>query len=61
MTIAPELPGALALIADAVAAGVIAAIGHTDAMYADATAAIAAGTRLATHLFKGVRTTASRA
>jgi N-acetylglucosamine-6-phosphate deacetylase len=55
VTIAPELPGALDLVADAVAAGTIAAIGHTDATYADARAAIDAGARLATHLFNGMR------
>ncbi len=55
VTIAPELPGALDLIADALAAGAIAAIGHTDATYADAKAAIDAGARLATHLFNGMR------
>ncbi len=55
ITLAPELPGALDLIADAVAVGAIAAIGHTDATYAEATAAIAAGATLATHLFNGMR------
>jgi N-acetylglucosamine-6-phosphate deacetylase len=55
VTVAPELPGALDLISDVVAAGAVAAIGHTDATYADAQAAIAAGARLATHLFNGMR------
>jgi N-acetylglucosamine-6-phosphate deacetylase len=55
ITIAPELPGALELIADAVAAGVVAAIGHTDASYEQARAAIDAGASLATHLFNGMR------
>jgi N-acetylglucosamine-6-phosphate deacetylase len=55
VTIAPELPGALELIPDVVAAGAVAAIGHTDARYAQARAAIDAGATLATHLFNGMR------
>ncbi|MCU1656863.1 MAG: N-acetylglucosamine-6-phosphate deacetylase [Pseudonocardiales bacterium] len=55
VTIAPELPGALDLIPDVLAAGAVAAIGHTDAVYADAWAAIEAGATLATHLFNGMR------
>jgi N-acetylglucosamine-6-phosphate deacetylase len=55
VTVAPELPGALDVIADAVAGGVVAAIGHTDATYAEAMQAIAAGATLATHLFNGMR------
>jgi N-acetylglucosamine-6-phosphate deacetylase len=55
ITIAPELPGALELIARARTAGVVAAIGHSDARYADAVAAIEAGAQLATHLFNGMR------
>jgi N-acetylglucosamine-6-phosphate deacetylase len=55
VTVAPELPGGLEVIGDAVAAGAIAAIGHTDATYAQAHDAIAAGATLATHLFNGMR------
>jgi N-acetylglucosamine-6-phosphate deacetylase len=55
ITVAPELPGGLDVIADAVAAGTIAAIGHTDATHAEAMRAIAAGATLATHLFNGMR------
>jgi N-acetylglucosamine-6-phosphate deacetylase len=55
MTLAPELPGALELIADLKAAGVVAALGHSDAGWAEAGAAIAAGATLATHLFNGMR------
>ena len=55
VTVAPELPGALDIVRDAVAAGAIAAIGHTDATYAQAQEAIAAGATLATHLFNGMR------
>ncbi|HET9125659.1 MAG TPA: hypothetical protein VFN65_12325, partial [Solirubrobacteraceae bacterium] len=43
MTLAPELEGALALIPQLRAAGVIPAIGHSDATYEQARAAIAAG------------------
>ncbi|HEY0165730.1 MAG TPA: N-acetylglucosamine-6-phosphate deacetylase [Jatrophihabitans sp.] len=55
VTIAPELPGALALISDVRAAGAVAAIGHSDAVYTEARAAIDAGAALATHLFNGMR------
>ncbi len=55
VTLAPELPGALDLIADLRAAGAVAALGHSDAGYAEASAAIAAGAALATHLFNGMR------
>jgi N-acetylglucosamine-6-phosphate deacetylase len=55
VTLAPELPGAIALIADVLAAGAVAAIGHTDAVYDEAKAAIDAGATLATHLFNGMR------
>jgi N-acetylglucosamine-6-phosphate deacetylase len=55
MTVAPELPGAPELVADVVAAGVVAALGHSDATYAHARAAIDAGASLCTHLFNGMR------
>jgi N-acetylglucosamine-6-phosphate deacetylase len=55
VTLAPELPGALDIVRDAATAGVIAAIGHTDATFAEARQAIAAGAGLATHLFNGMR------
>jgi N-acetylglucosamine-6-phosphate deacetylase len=55
VTLAPELPGALDLIPDVLAAGVVAAIGHSDATYTQACAAIDAGATLATHLFNGMR------
>jgi hypothetical protein len=42
VTIAPELPGALDLIEDIASAGVIAAVGHTDATYEQAAAGFAA-------------------
>jgi N-acetylglucosamine-6-phosphate deacetylase len=55
VTVAPELPGALEVVGDAVEAGAIAAIGHTDATFAEARAAMDAGATLATHLFNGMR------
>lgn len=55
ITVAPELPGALDLIDAAVAAGVVAAVGHTDATYEQASAAFEHGATLATHLFNGMR------
>lgn len=55
VTIAPELPGALDLITHLANVGVIAAMGHTDATYAQARAGFDAGGRLATHLYNGMR------
>ncbi len=55
LTIAPELPGALDLIAHAAALGVAVALGHSNAQTADAQAAIAAGARSATHTFNAMR------
>lgn len=60
MTLAPELPGALDLIELLDRAGVVAAIGHTDARYDDTVAAIDAGARVATHLFNAMRALAHR-
>jgi N-acetylglucosamine-6-phosphate deacetylase len=54
ITIAPELPGALDAIARIVRAGVVAAIGHTDADYETTRAAIDAGASVATHLYNGM-------
>jgi len=55
VTVAPELPDALDVMKDVQQAGALAAIGHTDATYAEAMAAIDAGATLATHLFNGMR------
>ncbi|MBV9821167.1 MAG: N-acetylglucosamine-6-phosphate deacetylase [Actinobacteria bacterium] len=54
MTVAPELPGARELIADLLAAGVVAAVGHSDASYEQTIEAFAAGASLATHLFNAM-------
>lgn len=55
ITVAPELPGAEALADAARRAGVTVAIGHTDAGFDDAQAAVQAGASVATHLFNGMR------
>jgi len=53
VTLAPEVPGAIALIEHLVTHGVRAAIGHTAAEPAQIADAIAAGATLATHLGNG--------
>lgn len=55
VTLAPERRGGLAAIRQIVAAGAVAAVGHTDATYAHARAAIDAGATVATHLFNAMR------
>jgi N-acetylglucosamine-6-phosphate deacetylase len=55
VTIAPERDGALAAIRQLVAAGVVAAVGHTEATYEQTRAAIAAGASVGTHLFNAMR------
>lgn len=54
LTLAPELPGALALIERLRTLGVIAALGHSDASYEVSMAAVAAGATHVTHLFNGM-------
>jgi N-acetylglucosamine-6-phosphate deacetylase len=49
-TIAPELPGALEVIARLTAENVVVSIGHTDATAAQVSAAVDAGARAITHL-----------
>ena len=55
ITLAPELPGAFRVIEAATRAGVIVAVGHTDATADVTMAAIDAGATYATHLFNGMR------
>jgi N-acetylglucosamine-6-phosphate deacetylase len=55
VTIAPEIPGARELIQHAVAAKVVVAIGHSDADFDQARAAIQAGARHAVHMFNAMR------
>jgi N-acetylglucosamine-6-phosphate deacetylase len=60
LTLAPELPGALDLIARTRAAGVVVSLGHTDATFAQASDAIAHGARHAAHVFNAMRPFAHR-
>ena len=55
ITIAPELPGALAAIGQFTEAGVQVAVGHTDADSDTVAAALDAGASVATHLFNAMR------
>ena len=55
MTLAPELPGADELIDAVVASGAVAAMGHTDATYEQAMAAIDRGVTHVTHCFNAMR------
>jgi N-acetylglucosamine-6-phosphate deacetylase len=55
VTVAPEQPGAERLIAELTEAGVVVAIGHTDATYDQAVAAFAGGASLLTHAFNAMR------
>ncbi len=55
VTLAPERDGALAAIGRIVDAGAVAAVGHTEATYAQTLAAIAAGATVGTHLFNAMR------
>jgi N-acetylglucosamine-6-phosphate deacetylase len=55
MTIAPELDGALEVIADAAKRGVCVSMGHSDAGLETARAGVAAGARHATHTFNAMR------
>jgi len=55
VTLAPELPGALELVAELFSRGVVVAAGHTDADAATGQAAVAAGVRYVTHLLNAMR------
>jgi N-acetylglucosamine-6-phosphate deacetylase len=56
LTLAPERPGAIALIRRAVESGVVVALGHTAADVATIRTAVEAGARLSTHLGNGIAT-----
>jgi N-acetylglucosamine-6-phosphate deacetylase len=60
MTIAPELEGAIPVIKEAVRRDVTVSIGHSDADYETARAAVDAGARHATHTFNAMRPFAHR-
>ena len=55
ITLAPERDGAVAATRQIVDAGVVAAVGHTEATYDQTRAAIDAGATVATHLFNAMR------
>jgi N-acetylglucosamine-6-phosphate deacetylase len=55
MTVAPELPGAVELIAHATRRGVRVSLGHSNAIAAETRAAIDAGAVSATHTFNAMR------
>ncbi|WP_243790393.1 N-acetylglucosamine-6-phosphate deacetylase [Saccharopolyspora gloriosae] len=55
VTLAPELNGAIPAVRTLTAQGVIAAIGHTDAVREQVLPAVDAGATVATHLFNGMR------
>ncbi len=54
VTLAPELPGADAAIRRFLDAGVVVAVGHTDATYEQTKQAISAGATVGTHLFNAM-------
>jgi N-acetylglucosamine-6-phosphate deacetylase len=55
LTIAPEVFGAMPCVKAAREAGVVVAMGHTDATYEQARAAIAQGVRHAVHVYNAMR------
>lgn len=55
LTIAPELLGAMPCIDAARKSGLVVALGHTDATYEQARAAIARGARHAVHVYNAMR------
>lgn len=61
LTLAPEMPGNLALIPQLVAAGIRVQIGHTRASYEEALQALQAGACGFTHLFNAMSPMQSRA
>lgn len=60
MTLAPELPGALALIEALTASGIIASVGHSDAWDEEVAAGFAHGIRQATHTYNCMSTSRRR-
>lgn len=60
VTLAPELPGADALIASVLESGSAAAMGHTDADAGQAARAVGLGVRHVTHTFNAMRPFAHR-
>ncbi len=60
LTLAPERPGAVALIEKAVESGVVVSLGHSDMGLEDVRNAVAAGGSLCTHLGNGSHATLPR-
>lgn len=60
VTLAPEMAGALVLIADLVGRGVVVSCGHCEITSADLDRAVAAGATSATHLFNAMGTMSAR-
>jgi N-acetylglucosamine-6-phosphate deacetylase len=54
VTLAPELPGGLAVVEQLVASGVVVSAGHTAATAEELDRAVAAGVSYVTHLFNGM-------
>jgi N-acetylglucosamine-6-phosphate deacetylase len=54
VTVAPERPGGLELVRQIARSGAVPAIGHTQASYEEAGAAVDAGVRVSTHLFNAM-------
>lgn len=54
VTLAPELDGSLEVTRYLASEGIVSAVGHTNATFAEATAAFDAGACLATHLFNAM-------
>jgi N-acetylglucosamine-6-phosphate deacetylase len=55
VTLAPEQPGSVPFIERLVRAGIVVAVGHSDATTAQLADAVAAGATLSTHLGNGIR------
>jgi N-acetylglucosamine-6-phosphate deacetylase len=55
LTLAPEVSGGLELVKDACDSGLVVSMGHTDATYEQAMAAIERGARHAAHVFNAMR------
>jgi N-acetylglucosamine-6-phosphate deacetylase len=55
VTLAPERAGGLDAVRRVVDAGAVAAVGHTEASYAQTRAAVEAGATVGTHLFNAMR------
>jgi N-acetylglucosamine-6-phosphate deacetylase len=55
ITAAPELGAMTSLIPDLTARGIIVSIGHSEATYEEASAAVSAGATMITHLFNAMR------